>query len=397
MTIIARVREPITLDDIGEQAETALAVLDRARGVMLAPNSTKESPKFSLSQLADMLEMDRKQVDYRLKKGDLPAGSLNASGSRREFTLAEVRLWMRHFHASRLRPEGAEGTALAITNFKGGVSKTTTAMILAQGLSLRGHKCLVIDLDAQGSLTTLFGILPDAEVRAEQTVLPLFLGDAESIEYAIRPTYWDGIDLVPATAVLYSGEFALPSRQRSEAGFQFWNVLNYGIEQARQDYDVIIIDSPPSLSYTTINGMMAADGLVMPLPPSALDFASSVQFWDLFWDLTRNLGERGRQKTYEFINVVLSKVDASDIATGVVREWIASAYGSKVLPVEIPKTATASSAAAEFGSIYDMRPGSAGNRTIKRAMDAYETLVGLIETQLMAAWARQLQGLEESA
>jgi chromosome partitioning protein len=120
-----------------------------------------------------------------------------------------------------------------------------------------------------------------------------------------------------------------------------------------------------------------------------------VQFWDLFWDLTKELGDRGREKYFDFISIVLSKVDSSDIATNVVREWISKAYGSKVLPVEIPKTATASTAAAEFGSIYDLKAGSASSRTIKRALEAYEQLVELIEAQLVGSWMRQVKSAEE--
>ncbi|REM69397.1 cobyrinic acid a,c-diamide synthase, partial [Mycobacterium tuberculosis] len=80
-------------------------------------------------------------------------------------------------------------------------------------------------------------------------------------------------------------------------------------------------------------------------------------------DLTKELGARGKEKLFEFVDVLLSKVDSSDIATNVVREWISAAYGSKVLPIEIPKTATAATASAEFGSIYDLKPGSASSRT----------------------------------
>ena len=142
--------------------------------------------------------------------------------------------------------------------------------------------------------------------------------------------------------------------------------------------------------------MMAADGIITPLPPNALDFASSVQFWDLFYDLTKELVARGKSKRFEFVDVLLSKVDASDIATNVVREWISAAYGSKVLPIEIPKTATAASASAEFGSIYDMKPGSAGSRTIKRAVDAYDQFVEIIEGQMVSAWLRQVTKSEDA-
>ena len=396
--ILVEGREQVELADIGLQAERAKKILAKVRKAMLAPNVQKEPPHFSPAQIGTLVNLDTRQIDYRAKKGgSLPAGGLNAAGTRREFSLSDVRKWTRELRTSQMRPAGAEAVTIAVANFKGGVTKTTTAVTLAQGLSIRGHKVLVIDCDPQGSLTTLFGILPDAEVEAEHTILPLCLGEQESVEYAIRSTYWDGIDLIPATSVLFSAEFALPGRQRDEGQrFQFWNVLHYGIEQARQTYDVIIIDTPPALSYVTINAMMAADGIITPLPPNALDFASSVQFWDLFYDLTKELVARGKSKRFEFVDVLLSKVDAGDIATNVVREWISAAYGSKVLPIEIPKTATAASASAEFGSIYDMKPGSAGTRTIKRAVDAYDQFVEIIEGQMVSAWLRQATKTEDT-
>jgi len=398
MNILVEGREQVQLSDIGIQADRAKAILDKVRSAMLAPNSKKGVPSFTPAQLGALVNLEPRQIDYRAKKGGaLPSGRQLASGRRREFDLTDVQQWTKQLRTNRQRPAGTDAITIAVANFKGGVSKTTTAVTLAQGLSIRGHKCLVIDLDAQGSLTTLFGILPDAEVDSNETVLPLCLGEEESIEYAIRSTYWPGIDLVPATSVLFGAEFALPARQKDEEDFQFWNVLHYGIELARQTYDVIIIDTPPSLSYLTINAMMAANGIVMPLPPNALDFASSVQFWDLFHDLTKELGTRSKMKKYDFIDILLAKVDPSDIATNVVRDWIVAAYGSKVLQVEIPKTATASSASAEFGSVYDMRPGSASSRTIKRALDAYDQFVEIVETQMASAWMRQAQPVMEVA
>lgn len=393
-------RERVAMEEIGAQADRAGKVLAKVRSVMLAPNVGKSAPKFTATQLGTLVNLNTSQIDYRVKKegSDFPSGSLNAAGNRREFALSEVRQWCRGMRAQRMRPEGGEAIVISVANFKGGVAKTTTAVTLAQGLSIRGHKVLVVDCDPQGSLTTLFGILPDAEVEAEDTILPLCTGDETSAEYAIRNTYWDGIDLIPATSALFSAEFTLPSRQKDAVNrkeeFQFWNVLHYGLETARQNYDVIIVDTPPSLSYVTINALMAADGIITPLPPNALDFASSVQFWNLFHDVAGSLSKQGKPKVYEFIDVLLSKVDSSDAATNVVREWIGAAYGAKVLPIEIPKTSTAATASAEFGSIYDLKAGTASSRTIKRAVDAYERLVETIEDQVVSAWARQVCDME---
>lgn len=381
---------PISLSDIAAQAERAVAMMEQIRSAMLAPTARKEAPMFSLSQLASLLEMEKGSISHRLGKGDLPAGRLNASGSRREFTLAEARQWVREYRKDRLRPEGAEAVTISIGNFKGGVSKTTTAVTLAQGLSLLGHRVLVIDTDPQGSLTTLFGILPDTEVEEQDTILPLAMGTETSIRYAIRSTYWDGIDLVAAAPVLFGAEFALPARQTQEPGFEFWRVLDLGIDDVRGDYDVIVIDTPPALSYTTINAFMASNGIIMPLPPNALDFASASQFWSLFSDLTGELlTKRGLDKHFDFIHVLLARVDSADAASTVIRQWIGQTYAEKVLPVEIPKTAVTGVASAEFGTVYDVSRYDGSARTFKRARDAYDSFVGQIEGSVRAVWNGQ--------
>jgi len=262
-------------------------------------------------------------------------------------------------------------------------------MILAQGLSLRGHRVLAIDIDPQGSLTTLHGILPEAEVSEEMTIAPLCNGTSTDITPAIRSTYWDGIDLVAAAPFLFSAEFALPARQMQEAGARFWDVLNAGLEPVRALYDVIVIDTPPSLSYVTINGLWAADGVIVPVPPSGLDFASSAQFWSLLSDLGNNLDQQeadGAQKVFDFLHVLLSRVDQADAAAPAVRQWIQATYGEFVLPVEIPKTSVTSNKSAEFATVYDVQKYDGAAKTYKRAIDTYDRFVDLVEQSVVEAW-----------
>lgn len=378
----------VTLAEIGAVAKRVGAVVEQARQGMLPPTARKTPPTVSTAQLCALCEVDKGKLDYQVKKGTLPPGSV--ADGRRRFSLEETRIWAQELRQAKLRPTGCEAVTISIGNFKGGVSKTTTAMTLAQGLSLRGHKVLAVDCDPQGSLTTLFGVLPDTEVEPDQTILPLAMGETDSIESAIRPTYWDGIDLVAGAPLLFSAEFALPARQSRDRNFEFWNVLHYGLDPVRAKYDVIIIDTPPSLSYTTINAFLASDGIVMPLPPNALDFASSAQFWDLFSDLAEQLvTARGASKRFDFIDVLLARVDSNDSASAVVREWIAAGYGKMVLPVEVPKTSLTVTASAEFGTVYDVERSAADARTYRRAADAYERVVNMIEEQIQAAWQRQ--------
>jgi len=378
-------RQPISLSSFAEISNRAGKVVERVRSAMLAPTSKKAPPSFTTQQMMSLQGLDSKQVDYRAKKGDLPPGSMSATGRRRVFSLQDVRTWSRELRKNKLRPEGAEAVTLVAANFKGGVTKTTTAVTLAQGLSLRGHKVLLIDADPQASATSLFGILPYFEINEDLTILPLCRGEEESIEYAIRETYWDGIDLVPAVAGLHAAEFELPARQMTVRDFEFWNVLHNGIDNARLKYDVIIIDTPPSLSYLTINALMASDGIIMPLPPSALDFLSSTQFWGLVSVLTDGLQKHGANKEFDFVDIVFSKVDGDDSRSPTVKSWIQAAYGEKVVPLEIPKTATAGSASAEFGTVYD--------QSQKVVTQAYDRLVEHIEEQIGTAWMRQVANL----
>ncbi len=380
----------VSLDDLINSSNRVSAVIESVRSTMLAPDARKKAPTFTTSQVAAICGIEKAAIDYRIKKADLPTGQMD-DGRRRKFSLAETRLWAQAYRPKSLKPHSAEAITIAVANFKGGVTKTTTAVTLAQGLSLRGHKVLVIDTDPQGSMTTLFGLLPDVDVADEKTILSLCYGSELAVDYAISPTYWAGIDIVPANLALYSAEFALPSRQKSEPNFEFWNVLNNGIDVARTNYDVIILDTSPSLSYLTINALLASDGLIMPLPPSTLDFTSSGQFWNLFNDLAANLlTNRGKSKSFDFVDVLLARVDANDSSSSVVREWITAGYANMVLPVEIPKTSLTASASAEFGTVYDTEPSSINARTYRRAYDAYERVVELVEGQIQTAWKRQI-------
>ncbi len=379
----------ITIGTISALAERAGSMVEQIRGRLLAPEARKISPTFSTAQMAALCGVDKSHLDYRITKGDLPVGQMLKARGKRSFSLSDLRTWTRTYRADKMRPAGKKAFTIAVGNFKGGVAKTTTAMVIAQGLSMRGHRVLAIDTDPQGSLTTLHGILPEAEVAEDMTIAPLCDGSKTDIRYAIRSTYWDGIDLVAAAPFLFSAEFALPARQMQDREARFWDVLNAGLESVRDLYDVIVIDTPPSLSYVTINALWAANGIIVPVPPSGLDFASSAQFWSLLADLGGNLDAQGAGhagKSFDFLHVLLSRVDPTDPAMPAVRQWIAATYGEYMLPVEIPKTSVTSNKAAEFATVYDVQKYEGSARTYKRAADAYDAFVDLVEQSVVGTW-----------
>jgi chromosome partitioning protein len=121
-----------------------------------------------------------------------------------------------------------------------------------------------------------------------------------------------------------------------------------------------------------------------------LDFASSSQFWTLFSDFFSNLVNTSSfDKSFDFINILLAKVDSQDAISSEVRKWIAATYTDKLLPVEIPKTAVTSSSSAEFGTVYDISKYDGNAKTLKRARDAYDRVADLIEQSVQSSWAGQ--------
>ena len=382
---------PIDRARIAAVADRAEELAYQIRRRVMAPEVRKVSPRLNAKQAASLCGLSAAAAKGL---GHVTGQSAQRSG---RVTVAEAHKGARQHRTPFLRPPERQAITIAVANFKGGVSKTTTAMTLAQGLSLRGHKVLAIDLDPQGSLTTLFGILPQTEVAEDMTALPLLRGECDVIDHAVRQTYWGGIDLVPAAPTLFAAEFSIASQLGQSGDSKFWDVLSRGLVNARTSYDVIVIDTPPALSYLTINALMAADGIVVPVPPTALDFSSLVHFWQLFADFRNNADfARDGGKTYAFVQVLLSRVDQSDVATPAVRQWIEAAYGEFLMSAEVPKSTVASAMAASFGTAYDIEAYEGSAATYRRIIEAYNKVIDRVEKALVVAWQRgpQHMGVE---
>lgn len=148
---------------------------------------------------------------------------------------------------------------VAIANQKGGVGKTTTAINLAAALSAQGQRVLLVDIDPQGNASTGIGIEPD---QRDLTTYELLLDDGVDLNDIIKPTRTPNLFIIPATVDLSSADMELLSNEKRS--FLLHDALRQP-EMLEHRFDFILIDCPPSLNLLTVNAMIAADSVLVPL------------------------------------------------------------------------------------------------------------------------------------
>jgi len=182
----------------------------------------------------------------------------------------------------------------------------------------------------------------------------------------------------------------LPARASAiDHAVRFEQVLHDGLASLKDEYDYIIIDTAPTLSYLTINAVFAADGVIVPVVPDMLSFASMVQFWHLFADLINGMKAFGdeRTKEFDFVDVLVTRSTPKPAAQ-VLQAWISQIYGSRVIPVEIPETDLARNTNMRFSTIYDLSNYEGGAETLRRIRSPVDQLVDRVDDKVSAMWAR---------
>lgn len=383
-------------DAIDRLTEKASLVLEKAREAALEPNREKLLRRWTLTEAAGLLGITPKVFSLRVQKMKLPSGE--REGKRRLFTLEEIHAIQEGLGTlPRQRYAIREPVVIAVANFKGGVGKTSTAVHLAQYFALRGYRTLAVDLDAQGSLTSLFGLLPDSEVPESKTALPYFYGPdigadlwTGTLATAIQPTYWHGLDLLAANLALYGAEFALAKRQSAEANFSFFTPLADALKTVADRYDVVVIDTPPSLSFVTTNAIFAADGLVIPLPPAMLDFASATHFFALLRDVLRSISEsEAKPKIYEFLSLAISKFQQGNKVHQQLSTWVRGIFGEYALPSPMLLTTVVQNIGPQLLTVYEVDDYKGDSRTFQRALEALNAVNGEIEQQVQTVFERR--------
>lgn len=382
-------QSPAQAEAIAALCARSLDVLDslRARGGTAEAPATRQSPRFPISRAAELVGRTAAAIREAEKEGRLPAIARTASGRRIGYTLAELNQMRAVFGTRPWRDPATDPLAvIAVQNFKGGVGKSTVSAHLAQYLAIRGYRVCLIDCDSQGSSTALFGLVPDLDIAEEETLYPFFReAERTSLAYAVRPTHWDGLSLIPANLKLYSAEYELAARiARADPGLL--DRLAEGIRSIGDAFDVVILDPPPALGTISLSVMRAANALLVPVPPTLMDFASTTAFLAMLHETMAALAERGLPVELRWMRMLATRADEQKSIQRELLGLMRRLFGAGMLRTTLKDSAEIDNASARLMTVYELGQPVTSRETWQRCLTYLNGVNEEVETEIRLTW-----------
>jgi chromosome partitioning protein len=253
---------------------------------------------------------------------------------------------------------------VALANQKGGVAKTTSVHALGVALAQRGDRVLVVDLDPQACLTYSLGFDPDALETSLHDVL-VRRSKMADVRRAVPGV--EGLTLVPATIDLAGAEVHLLTRTGRE------HVLARALEPVLGDYDVVLIDCPPSLGVLTINGLTAAEVVLIPLQCEALSNRGVGQLLETIEDVRTFANDQLR-----VLGVIVTMFDGRTRHSRQILSEVEERYGLRVFEPPIPKSVRFAEAPGLGRSILQHAPGSPGAEAYRALADEVAAALAIV-------------------
>lgn len=309
----------------------------------------------------------------------------------KKYTLAAINA-LRDIAGTRYkRPKGSKALTIAISNLKGGVGKTETSVDLGKKIAMEGMKVLLLDFDAQGTATLISsGLIPDLELRYEDTITNVLISNPNDIKNVILKTHFDGFDVIPANLAIQDCDLILPNEKENNherLGSPFIR-LTESLKIIKNQYDVILIDCGPNLGILTLNAIIACDGIIIPIPPSMSDYSSFI----MFTATLRNMFKELATKKLEYLRILISKHNSSNEALQM-ENMMREQFGRYILANHMCETVEVPKAANEIGTIYDISKPRGSREAYRRALQHLDDVNMEIINNFKDIWERQAKSL----
>ncbi|MEP9373508.1 plasmid partitioning protein RepA [Mesorhizobium sp. KR1-2] len=382
------------MQTFSNKLETALNNLALAQ---YPPDAKRTMRKFASSEVAALLGVTEAYIRQVSLKGQGPEPEVTPNG-RRLYTLDQI-LDLRIHLAEKGRKKsinprrvpGEECQIIAVTNFKGGSSKTSTTIHLGHWLALRGYRVLAVDMDPQASLTGLHGALPGFDYREGDTLYSSIRFDEPiPTREIIHQTHIAGFDVICAGLELTEFETAVAIEMRKTGGTGFLLRVSQALEQIADDYDVILLDCAPSLNFLTLSSLTAATGVLIPVPAHMLDVDSTGKFLELAASYMQILDEAGAGAQWDFAKFLITKFEPNDHPQANMQALMRQVFGTDLLLNAVIKSTAVADALTWKQSLYEVqRARFSAPKTYDRAIESINAANAEIEALITAAWGRE--------
>ncbi len=353
-----------------------------------------ESKRYSMKDAATMIGRTYTAIREAEKNGFLPDPEMGENNRRLGYTLKDINAARDHFKTRLRRDESTdECVRLSFSNFKGGSAKTTSAVHAAQFLAQSGLRVLLVDCDPQASTTATMGYIPDLDIDEDSTLLPYLDSQASSLDYSIRSTFWTGLDLIPANLQLFAAE-GLIAKEASTIALQR---LKVGLQSIEDNYDVIVLDPPPSLGMISLSVMNAANAIIVPSPAASYDIYSTRAFLKMLIDTLITLKHHGVEIDLKFVRLLVTRLDENSEIQTALADLLPKHLGISVLRNAVRKSAALDRAGMHGRTIYEMTVDNMPRKTLTRALSHFDRANEEILMLIRKTWPSHIKELRKNA
>jgi len=368
------------------------------RNYITSPDNRKKTRTWNAIEAALMVKVSKPTLRQLLeKKPNLPGILTEVTVTKRKilkFTLEAINS-LRDFAGTRyLRPRGSKPLVIAISNLKGGVGKTETAVDLGKKIAMEGLRALLLDFDAQGTATLISsGLIPDLELRYEDTITNILISHPEHLKNIILKTHFEGFDIIPANLAIQDCDLMLPNERENNQeilGSPYLRLAK-ALKTIKDNYDVILIDCGPNLGILTLNAIIACDGMIIPIPPNMNDYSSFIMYTATLRNLFKNLCN----KKLEYLRILLSRHSGSNEALQM-ENMMREQFGRYILSNHMCETVEVGRAANEIGTIYDMSTPRDSRESYRRAVQHLDDVNMEIINHFKEIWLLQADKIKHA-
>jgi|GEM_PF-385959 len=362
-------------------------VLKKIRALHAAPNSRKILRTWDINETARLIGC----APNTIRKHETTDGSgilgkpEYGTNKRRAYSLSRINQIRDILDQRYLRPAHSKPSIIAFSIFKGGGGKTTSAIHFAQYAALMGQRVLCVDLDPQGTMTFLFGYIPEVDFGSEATVAEVLIDDPNLIHERIVETNWPNIHLIPGNSGLEGTDMMLfdPSADNGRNLGPVLQRLDNALNKVADQFDVIVLDCGPNLGVLTYNATVAANILIIPMKPDMSAFGSCVSYTGSLEALFKSY-----PKTFDYFRCYINQHPGGEDADQAER-MIRLNFKDHVLHNVMVTTQELQRSTNDLGTLYEVSKPKRSLQTYRRAIQHMNQVNQEIFDLVKTTWDNQ--------